>query len=69
MLVCMYVCMRISNDIPLMPIYRGTLVRKILQRNKDLLEIRLEKGPTALHIAAINDHVEAVDILIKQVRK
>ncbi|XP_041369748.1 E3 ubiquitin-protein ligase MIB2-like [Gigantopelta aegis] len=44
----------------------STLVEKILQRNKSLVNVRMEDGPTPLHIAAINDHTETAQILIKQ---
>ncbi|XP_041370021.1 E3 ubiquitin-protein ligase MIB2-like [Gigantopelta aegis] len=44
----------------------GALFEKILQRNKNLLEVCMEQGPTPLHIAAINDHAEEVKILIKK---
>ncbi|XP_041370015.1 E3 ubiquitin-protein ligase MIB2-like isoform X2 [Gigantopelta aegis] len=46
--------------------FGGTLVEKTILRNKSLIDVKLEDGSTPLHIAAINDHKEATEILIKQ---
>ena len=46
---------------------RGTLVEKTILRNKSLIDVKKEDGYTALHVAAINNHTEAAQVLIKHV--
>ncbi|XP_041369743.1 E3 ubiquitin-protein ligase MIB2-like [Gigantopelta aegis] len=46
--------------------FGGTLVEKTILRNKSLIDVKMEAGFAPLHIAVINDHTEAAQILIKQ---
>lgn len=42
-------------------------VRKILARARQLVDAKKEDGFTALHLAALNDHREVAQVLIREV--
>ncbi|NXC86658.1 MIB2 ligase, partial [Cercotrichas coryphoeus] len=43
-------------------------IKKILARARQLVDSKKEDGFTALHLAALNNHMEVAEILIKEVR-
>lgn len=43
-------------------------MRKILARARQLVDAKKEDGFTALHLAALNNHREVAQILIREVR-
>ena len=47
--------------------FRKAVVEKIILRNKSLIDVKMEGGSAALHVAAINDHNEAALALVSQV--
>ena len=57
-------CLGKSLDIPSCP-HRA--VRKILARARQLVDAKKEDGFTALHLAALNNHREVAQVLIREV--
>ena len=44
-----------------------SIVEKLLDRGREILDVPKSDGFTALHVAAINDHCDAARLLIRQV--
>lgn len=47
--------------------YPGRATEKILARARQLVDVKKEDGFSALHLAALNNHRDVAEILIKEV--
>lgn len=49
------------------PLCPGRATEKILARARQLVDVKKEDGFSALHLAALNNHRDVAEILIKEV--